>query len=306
MKKKFICIIFIALFILMLTHPVIVLNGAKLGISLWIESVVPSLLPYMILSNFLIYAGISADTAIIMKPAARLLKLPDDAAYCILAGLLFGYPACAVSAVSLYREGRIDKNTATFLSCSFNNISPAFIAGFVCVGILKDSSMIAPVLALFYIIILLSTIIIKLTFFRGRQTVPGPTFYASGHSGNFFDMAVINSLTNIAKLGGYIIVFSIAANWVMLVPMRFATFICAALEVTTGLNALADSIKNMHTLLLLIIPALAFGGISGIFQTFGVDTGNVIDRRKYIISKLITMAVAFVCTYLFEIIFKIQ
>mgnify|MGYP007127258245 FL=1 len=93
MKKIFICIIYISLFILMLTHPVIVLSGAKQGISLWIESVVPSLLPYMILSNFLIYAGISADTAIIMKPAARLLKLPDDAAYCILAGLLFGYPA---------------------------------------------------------------------------------------------------------------------------------------------------------------------------------------------------------------------
>ena len=119
-------------------------------------------------------------------------------------------------------------------------------------------------------------------------------------------MAVINSLTNIAKLGGYIIVFSIAANWVMLIPGHFTPFVCALLEVTTGLNALADSIKNMHTLLLLIIPALAFGGISGIFQTFGVDTGNVIDCRKYIISKLITMAVAFVCTYLFEIIFKIQ
>ena len=57
MKKIFICIIYISLFILMLTHPVIVLNGVKQGISLWIESVVPSLLPYMILSNFLKYAG---------------------------------------------------------------------------------------------------------------------------------------------------------------------------------------------------------------------------------------------------------
>ena len=202
MKKIFICIIYISLFILMLTHPVVVLSGAKQGISLWIESVVPSLLPYMILSNFLIYAGISADTAIIMKPAARLLKLPDDAAYCILAGLLFGYPACAVSAVSLYREGRIDKNAAAFLSCSFNNISPAFIAGFVCAGILKNTSMIAPVLILFYIIILLSTIIIKFTFFRGSYVDCSPSVPESGHSGNFFDMAVINSLTNIARLAG--------------------------------------------------------------------------------------------------------
>ena len=289
----------------MLTHPVIVLSGAKQGISLWIESVVPSLLPYMILSNFLIYAGISADTAIIMKPAARLLKLPDDAAYCILAGLLFGYPACAVSAVSLYREGRIDKNAAAFLSCSYN-ISPAFIAGFVCAGILKNTSMIAPVLILFYIIILLSTIIIKFTFFRGSYVDCTPSVPESGHSGNFFDMAVINSLTNIARLAGYIIVFSIAANLVLQIPLRCAPFICAIMEVTTGLNALADSIKNMHILLLLIIPALAFGGISGIFQTFGVDTDNVINRRKYILSKLITMAVAFVCTYLFMIIFKIQ
>ncbi len=290
----------------MLTHPVIVLSGAKQGISLWIESVVPSLLPYMILSNFLIYAGISADTAIIMKPAARLLKLPDDAAYCILAGLLFGYPACAVSAVSLYREGRIDKHAAAFLSCSFNNISPAFIAGFVCAGILKNTSMIAPVLILFYIIILLSTIIIKFTFFRGSYVDCSPSAPESGHSGNFFDMAVINSLTNIARLAGYIIVFSIAANLVLQIPLPCAPFICAVMEVTTGLNALADSIKNMHILLLLIIPALAFGGISGIFQTFGVDTDNVINRRKYILSKLITMAVAFVCTYLFMIIFKIQ
>ena len=166
--------------------------------------------------------------------------------------------------------------------------------------------MIAPVLILFYIIILLSTIIIKFTFFRGSYVDCTPSVTESGHSGNFFDMAVINSLTNIARLAGYIIVFSIAANLVLQIPLPCAPFICAIMEVTTGLNALADSIKNMHILLLLIIPALAFGGISGIFQTFGVDTDNVINRRKYILSKLITMAVAFVCTYLFMIIFKIQ
>lgn len=305
MKKKIIGIIFTAVFIFMLCGPSVILNGARLGISLWLESVVPSLLPYMILSNFIIYAGISGEAAFMMKPAARMLGLPDDAAYCIMAGLLFGYPACAVTTISMYNENRLDKNSVSFLTCAFNNISPAFIAGYVCVGILNDSALIIPVLVLFYIIILLSTIIIKILFFRKKTADFHPGAKPQKTSGNIFDRAITGSLINIAKLAGYIITFSVVASVIMTVPCRATPVLCSVMEVTTGINALAHSIKNMRTLLLLIIPSIAFGGISGIFQTFGVDSANVINRKKYIFSKLVTMAVAFVCTYLFEIILNI-
>ncbi len=297
MKKKIIAITLTALFIFMILYPKVILDGAKTGILLWFEAILPSLLPYMIISNLIILAGLSVDMAFIMKPIAKLLRITPNAAYCILAGIFFGYPSCAVAAVNMYKEKQIDRDTACFVSCAFNNISPAFIAGYVCVGIFDSPAKIAPVLALFYIILLLSTIIIRFTLFRklGNNTMT----VASNHltKKSVFDNAIMSALTNAAKLAGYIVIFSIITTILSLIPCKYTGILCSLCEITTGINILCKEFTETGFLLLIILPMLSFGGISGIFQTFGVDTEEIIDRKKYIYSKVISMVVSLVCTY---------
>lgn len=306
MRKKITAIALTALFIFMILNPEIILEGAKSGILLWSEAVLPSLLPYMIISSLVIAAGFSGEMAFIMKPVCRLLRINGASAYCILSGIFFGYPSCAVSASQMYKSGVIDKDTACFCACAFNNIGPAFIAGFFCTGILGDTSLIAPVLILFYIILLLSTLIIRIFFFGKlsvSQTIKKPAKTAAP---NFFDTAIMSALTNIAKLCGYIVVFSIIAAVVSLIPWKYTGVLCGLAEITTGIERLSVVFKDKRLLIMLVMPLLSFGGISGIFQTFGVDTEGIIDKKKYILSKLtaagISAAVSFLAVYVFGVV----
>lgn len=305
MKKKIIPLFLTALFIFMILNPNVILEGAKTGILLWFEAVLPSLLPYMIISNLIIIAGLSKDMAFIMKPLTKLLGIKSDAAYCILAGVFFGYPSCAAAAVSMYREKQLDRDTACFVSCAFNNISPAFIAGYVCAGALNDPSKIVPVLILFYIILLLSTILIRIILFRRLPKNTVSSAFVRHTKESLLDSAVMSALTNIARLAGYIVIFSIIAAVISLIPWRFTGVLCSVCEVTTGINIMCRSFADTKLLMLMIIPMLSFGGISGIFQTFGVDTERIIDRKKYIYSKIIAMTVSFACTYLAVYVFGI-
>ncbi len=308
MGKKITAFIFTALFIFMILKPEIILEGAKSGILLWFEAVMPSLLPYMIISGLVISSGFSGDMAFIMKPVARLFCINPSASYCILSGIFFGYPSCAVSAAQMYRNGIIDRRTACFCACAFNNIGPAFIAGFFCTGILKDTSTIVPVLILFYIILLLSIIIIRFCFFRKISIGPDSMLPEKMASGNIFDTAIMSALTNIAKLGGYIVVFSIIAAVISLIPWKYTGFLCGLAEVTTGIERLSCVFADKRPLIMLVMPLLSFGGISGIFQTFGVDTDGVIDKKKYIISKLtaaaVSAAVSYIAVYVIGVVGK--
>lgn len=306
MRKKITAIALTALFIFMILNPEIILEGAKSGILLWSEALLPSLLPYMIISSLVIAAGFSGEMAFIMKPVCRLLRINGASAYCILSGIFFGYPSCAVSASQMYKSGVIDKDTACFCACAFNNIGPAFIAGFFCTGILGDASLIAPVLILFYIILLLSTLIIRIFFFGKlsvSHTIKKPAKTAAP---NFFDTAIMSALTNIAKLCGYIVVFSIIAAVVSLIPWKYTGVLCGLAEITTGIERLSVVFKDKRLLIMLVMPLLSFGGISGIFQTFGVDTEGIIDKKKYILSKLtaagISAAVSFLAVYVFRVV----
>lgn len=292
MKKKITAVMLTALFIFMILHPEIILEGAKTGILLWFEAVLPSLLPYMIISSLVITAGFSGEMAFIMRPVAKLFGIDPASAYCILSGIFFGYPSCAVSALQMYKNGVIGKDAACFCVCAFNNISPAFIAGFFCTGMMGSPSLIAPVLILFYISLLLSAAIIRLCFFRKISRGAPQKPHDAAVSGNFFDAAILSALTNIAKLGGYIVVFSIIAAVVSLIPWKYTGVLCGLAEATTGIQRLAGEFADKRLLISLVMPLLSFGGISGIFQTFGVDTEGIVDKKKYILSKLIAACVS--------------
>lgn len=306
MGKKIIAIILTALFIFMIIYPQIILEGAKTGIILWFEAVLPSLLPYMIISNLVIAAGFSGEMAFLMKPAAKLFRINPSASYCILSGIFFGYPSCAVSASQMYQSGIIDKNTACFCTCAFNNISPAFIAGFFCTGITENTSMIIPVLIIFYISLLLSAAIIRVCLFRELSDNSDNYGQNNTQSKNIINTAIMGALTNIAKLGGYIVIFAIIATVISLIPWKYSGVLCGAAEVTTGIRMLSSDFSDKSILLMIVMPLLSFGGISGIFQTFGVDSEGIIDRKKYILSKLIAAYVSLIITFIAVFILRIK
>ena len=118
-------------FFFLLTHSSMILAYAKAGLSSWACSVLPVLLPFIILSKFWIYYDIPQ---LFYNAAGRALPSHRQAALCItvlLLGLSSGFPVGAIFVQHYYKEGILSKRAAEELLplCSF--ISPMFLLGYV-------------------------------------------------------------------------------------------------------------------------------------------------------------------------------
>ena len=246
MQKKITSIIIFLIFVLLVINSKTVSAGAAGGMRLWLEAVVPSLLPFMILSNIIILSGLSHDMNFLFCPLTKVLRITPDASYCILSGILFGYPACAISSHTLQSKGIIDSDTALYCTCCFNNISPSFIAGYFCTVIINSPKLTFKILLLFYLSVFSAAFILRFTLFRRMRALTDcahTRLKESLSDRNIMEDAMTSSLHNILIIGCNIIIFSVLCTTVMLLPTHkmMARFICSLTEITTGLSRLSES-----------------------------------------------------------------
>ena len=116
----------------------------------------------------------------------------------------------------------------------------------------------------------------------------------------YINASIKKSLLNIGLLGGYVIIFSI-----MLAYFRSFPYITPFIEIAGGCVNICNLDIPLKTLLLILLPALSFGGISGIFQTLAVDTEHFIDIKKYIYSKLLSGIICLIVTFITVYVLKI-
>ena len=103
MKRKIIIFFYICLLFFLLFHPKEALTGVKNGLGLWLNIMIPTLLPFLILTGALLKTG---NIRKLLKPSAFFWKtffgLSPAGAYVLILGLLCGYPMGAKLAHDLY------------------------------------------------------------------------------------------------------------------------------------------------------------------------------------------------------------
>ena len=132
MKKKIILLSVILLLLFLLCYPAEALAAARNGLKLWLETLLPTLLPFMILTGILVHTDWITK---ILQPTAPFFKvvfgLSPGGAYVFLLGLLTGYPMGAKLTADLYYAGKISRQEAEYLLTFCNNPSPAFLITYV-------------------------------------------------------------------------------------------------------------------------------------------------------------------------------
>lgn len=291
-------------FIFLLFNSGVLTDGARQGLMLWSSSVIPALFPYMVISSIMINYSLCDIFCVLFYPLTRLYGIRKECAFCIFSGLLFGYPMCAANASAMYQKGLISRDEADFLACAFNIISPAFICTYVNLVIFEKTVHIGKFIVLYYIIILLSTMLIRHTVFRRMEMSEcGPVKNNTLKNTPVKD-AVMSSVINITKIGGYIVIFCIIAEFLAKSQHPAAYIGCSFLEVTTGTLILSNHFGS-KLLIVLTCMSLCFGGICGIFQTAAVTTSNRKGIKKYIYSKIITTLTAGCMSYLAVYVIKL-
>lgn len=307
--------------ILLFLFPTLSLNGAKSGLLLWFNVVVPTLLPFLIISNLIIHFHITSIISSLVYPIFhRLLGLSKDGCYPIIIGMLSGYPVGAKSCGDLVIERKITKKEGQFLLSFCNNASPMFITSFVALQGLSLPQHRYAFLFIIYSCSFLSGILFYLFPHKKEFSATTKTdlTQAYGHieaaslpnnsSSPFciIDSSILNSFEILTKVGGYIILFSILANIfsaISILPEVPKLLCIGILEITTGISAIVHSSLNIATKTILVLTICAFGGLSALAQTQSVIEKSELSIITYFFVKVfnsfLTMLISFIYIQLF-------
>lgn len=128
----------VSLFILMLGSKYAVSAAAE-GLGVCISVIVPSLLPFFVISSMLCAfdfpSALGRRFAPVMK---KIFGVSGEGAAAFFIGVTGGYPLGAASIAEIYRKGQIEKEEAERMLAFCNNTGPAFIIGTAGAGIFSS------------------------------------------------------------------------------------------------------------------------------------------------------------------------
>lgn len=330
MKRKAMLLIICLLLLFLLCYPKEALHASKNGMKLWLDTLLPTLLPFMILTNILIHTeGITK----IVHPISPFFKvffgLSPNGTYAFILGLLCGYPMGAKLAADLYYAGKISRQEAEYLLTFCNNPSPAFLITYVGNICLEGKMPVGNLAG-----VLFGADMICMCFFRFIYIKNCKIRYKGGSCKQNYakicsvetdaikteinlnkaekdlsetewemviDNGIMNGFETITRLGGYILLFSILSASIShfcFFPLAGKYIFLGILELTTGLHGLMISGFSYQIRVLLAMCFCSFGGLCIMAQTKSV-LGKELSLLPYASAKCMNTAVTAILTLIF-------
>lgn len=326
MKKKliFLCLITFILYILCFPKDAVASAGA--GLVLWYTQVLPTLLPFSILSGILIYSNYLQYMTRYLAPVLRLLlPVSENGSFVVLSGFLFGFPMGSKNCAELLKTGRLSKKEADILLVVTNNISPVFISSYILQQQLQEPSL----TLISYVVLFLPPLIwgnillhkeqLKSCSVNRTYDKQHPSYDvsrgsvkkkpASGSQMNFkiIDAGIMNGFETLTRLGGYIMLFSMIASFLQRLPLPTVLRLCITgmTEITTGIHLLGNASLPFCVRYVLAMGFTAFGGLSGIAQTSSMIKDTSLSLKNYCIQKLFLSSVTVILACGVAVIWKL-
>lgn len=279
---------------LLLRYPEYALEYAYTGLILWFKKMIPTLLPFMILSGIMVRMNLTERFAACFHPIFRtLFKTSLNGSYVILMGMLCGFPMGARVIGELCHSGRLSEEEGAFLLTFCNNIGPIYFISFV-MSTLGISGNYFPFIIMYGVPLCYGIILSRLPLspIQPDSVNTGTKAYKTADIKTAktpslllaIDDSVISGLIGIGKLGGYMVFFNLL-NIMFLpfasLPEKYLAFCNCALEITSGISRIGSAGFYM---ILILLP---FGGFSCIAQTYSMIKETNLSISAYFLHKCI-------------------
>lgn len=270
---------FILLFAL-IAFPAEALKGAATGLDICIKAVVPSLLPFMLLSSVAVRSGSGEKLGKLLS--ALLPSLDKSICICFITGLLGGYPCGAKSVGEMVRQGCISQRDGEKALAFCNNSGPLFIVGTVGTALYSD----ARVGFMLYFCHVAGALAAAAVF--GRGLGKGARNFSPAAKAPLFSLAAKSAKESgeaVLSICALIITFSALTQSLGLYRLPF---LVGLFEVSRGAEELVPfGIKALP----LLGAYISWGGLCVHFQTEAVTEG--LSKKYYYKGKLLSAAVSF-------------
>lgn len=240
------------------------MNGASDGVALCIRTVIPSLLPFFVLSN-LIISCFSGKEISILSPFERMCGIPHGQGTLFLLGLLGGYPIGAQGVYHAWKRGQLNASTAKRLLGFCSNPGPSFIFGIAAsLFCNKSIGMILWLIQIISALLVGALLPSKEIAHQSTKLIVRP---------NNTDI-LLNSMKALATVCGWVVLMRVliafTQRWFLwMLPQTVAVAITGLLELANGccdlINIPAESVR-----FILCCAMLSCGGICVLIQTLSV------------------------------------
>jgi len=251
------------------------LNGAAQGLDLCIRTVIPSLFPFILLSN-LLTGAFSGIPLRILGPLGRLFSMPKGTEALLIPAFLGGYPVGAQCIGSAYAAGRLKKQDAQRMLAFCSNAGPSFLFGMV--GAMFPKKTLVWVL---WSIQIASALMVSAFFPCSDSRASLPEAQKSAIS------PMASALRVMGSICGWVVIFRVLIaflqRWFLwLLSKEAQVVVMGILELSNGCCALGI-IENDQLRFVLASGLLSFGGICVLLQTASVTKG--LSLKDYLIGK---------------------
>ena len=271
----------------------------KDGMLLAVRSVIPTSLPFMIVSDFYVCYGRPENIGVIRCAFTRLFGIGEYGIAPLISGNIGGFPIGVKMCAECYCRGMLTRTEAERLMPLSNNPSPAFVVGGVGMGIYGDTRVGILMLLSIYIATVLCGII---TSGKREKTV-----ISANNVNNRFDFvasvrsAGINSISIISFISVFSAICGIIKGHVKYAPLTYVSALF--LEVTNAVKIYsAATVFSKEFGMILSAFALGFGGISVALQSAVFASLHGLRMRKYYLIKLLE---GVLCAAVFSILYMI-
>ena len=300
------CILFLAL------KPAETSAAVTEGLSLCMNTIVPSLFPFFVITSLFIKTGSTLFISRLLSPIMTpLFRVSSVGAVPFTLGLIGGYPLGAKTIAELYMDGKCSKKEAEKLLGFCCNCGPAFIIGVIGAKILNNLSA----GFMIYLIHILSAVITGFVL-RGRKNENGTKNESSLPKNITISKAITvsvkDSVKTIFDVCGFIVFFLIVMTMLenigvfKLIGNLFKqlnidsnagiALFKGIIELSNGINGLTY-IKAPDSFILSTI-IVSWGGLSVHFQTAAVLDKARLKMSKYYLGKTIQAIISGILSYI--------
>lgn len=228
--KIVLCLLGVTVFtVVFFVDPEGMIGGVSNGLSICAAAIIPSLFPFMVISDFVIRSGVADMAGKFINPITKLIfRLPGSAGCAIIMSMLGGYPVGAKMTAQLLEDGSINRNQAKRMLLFCVNAGPAFVIGTV--GTVIFSSRRAGVIL--YLSMIVSSLIMGLAsgiFSENEKDIKIKTpEFRSG----VFSQSVMQGVNSTLMLCAWVLLFSCVGSYVNKLPVSISMYVSLISEVT--------------------------------------------------------------------------
>lgn len=284
-------ILTLAAFILIISSSDVAIEYMKKGLGLCARAVIPSLFPFMIISELIVSSGIGIKLSkMFAKPMRALFGVSEAGAAAYFLGILCGFPIGAKTAVAMLDRGVISKRESERILSFCNNPGSAFVISAVGVSLLGSKEL----GVILYVCVILSSIIVGAVgkIFFGKSEINTEKFAISVEKDAIKSVtdAIQSSALSMLSVCSYVVFFSAFVGCIGAYLSRFSppeeliAAIFGFFELSSGVGAAANVSGRFGSVILCAL-FLGWSGMSVHFQVMSVSSNRGLSFKPYVIAK---------------------